>query len=79
MKIKTMLLKAVEILMCTGRRRALEMAIMVAISLECTKLFAITDYRIEGRTLWSSDEEFDPSVDGHNLLGQLPEIILGPG
>ncbi|MBO4617963.1 MAG: hypothetical protein J5717_11510 [Lachnospiraceae bacterium] len=66
----------------TRRRSVQPSAIEVATILMHAGLSMVTRNRImEGnlKTLWGSDEELDPSADGRNLLGQMPEIILGPG
>ena len=66
----------------TRRRSVQPSAIEVATRWMHARLSMVTRNRImEGnlKALWGSDEELDPSADGRNLLGQMPEIILGPG
>ncbi len=66
----------------TRRRSVQRSAIVIATRLVHAGLSMVTRNRImEGtlKTLWGSVSELDPSVDGRNLLGLMPEMILGPG
>ncbi len=66
----------------TRRRSVQPSAIEVATRWMNARLSMVTRNRImEGtlKTLWGSVSELDPSVDGRNLLGLMPEMILGPG
>ena len=66
----------------TRRRSVQPSAIAIATRLMHAGLAMVTRNRtMEGnlKTLWGSDEELDPSADGRNLLGLMPEMILGPG